>query len=86
VTQTSLFDPPETKPLSPSQQECLEALRWLIVASDCSDIQRALREHGIDRQTNTIARRLCDLEAMGLVVRVGRNFDRRGWPTTWRRT
>jgi len=85
VTQTSLFDPPETKPLSPTQQEVVEALRWLIVASDTSDIQRALAEHNINRQRNEIAKRLCELELLGRVVRVGRNFDRRGWPTTWRR-
>jgi predicted transcriptional regulator len=85
VTQTSLFDPPETKPLGPTQQEVVEALRWLIVASDTSDIQRALAEHNINRQRNEIAKRLGELEARGLVARTGRNFDRRGWPTTWKR-
>lgn len=71
--------------LSPCQQEVHEALRWLIVASDTTDIQRALAEHGISRQTNTIAKRLCELEGKGLVERCGRNYSRRGHPTTWRR-
>lgn len=72
--------------LSPTQQEVYEALRLLIVAADTTDIQKVLAEHNIQRQTNTIAKRLCELEAKGLVRRSGRNMTRRGHPTTWSRT
>lgn len=82
MVEPSLFDAPH---VSPAQAECLEALRWLMVASDTTDIQHALAEHNIQRQTNTIAKRLCELEAKGLVERTGRNLHRRGHPTTWRR-
>lgn len=82
--QATLFDP--VRPLSPSQQEVLEALRWLVTSSDTTDIQRVLGEHNIRRERSNIAKRLCELEEVGLVVRVGRNFGRRGNPTTWRRT
>jgi hypothetical protein len=83
--QETLFAGP--KPLSPSQAEVLEAMRWMVVAGDTGDIQAALREHGIDRQTNVIAKRLCELEDRGLVERTGKHFVRRGVTrTTWRRT
>jgi len=83
VNQPSLFAS-DTKPLSPSQQEVLEALRWCVVASDTGDIQRALREHGIIRERNCIAKRLTELEAKGLVERAGTSFGKRP-RTTWRR-
>lgn len=82
TSQPTLWD----KALAPAQQECLEALRWLMVASDTTDIQKALAEHGIPRERSNIAKRLNELEAMGLVERVGRNLTRRQHPTTWRRT
>lgn len=81
--QLPLFD---VKPLSPSQQEVHEALRWLIVAGTTTDIQRALAEHGIQRERNSIAKRLCELEGKGLVERVGTEHVGRGISrTTWRR-
>jgi predicted transcriptional regulator len=84
AVQLSILDP--VKPLSPTQREVFSALGWLVDPSDTSDIQHALAERDVHRQTNTIAKRLCELEAMGLVQRTGRNFERSGHPTTWRRT
>lgn len=86
MSPTQLALDVDAKPMSPTQQEVYEALRWVIVAADTTLLQDALAEHGIRRQTNTIAKRLCELEAKGLVERVGRNFSRRGHPTLWRRT
>ena len=80
MTQATLFD----QALSPTQQEVIEALRWLIVPGDTHDIQRALGEHGITRERNTLAKRLGELESKGLVERVGHSA-RKGTPTTWRR-
>jgi hypothetical protein len=81
-TQGSLFTDP--KPLSPSQAECLEALRWLVAPGVTHDIQRALAEHGISRERNCLAKRLTELERLGRVERVGKAFG--GRPrTTWRR-
>ena len=84
TAQTSLFDA-EPVALAPAQAEVVEALRWLIVASDTTDVQRALREHNIPRERSNIARRLFEFEGLGLVERVGHNMDRRGHPTLWRR-
>lgn len=83
MTQASLFDPPVH--LSHTQQSVHEALRWLVVASDTTDIRRALAEHDIPMERNCIAKRLNELEELGLVERVGRNYSRRGNPTTWKR-
>lgn len=83
ATQLSILDP--VKPLSPTQREVFSALGWLVVPSDTSDIQRALAERQTFRERSNLAKRLCELEAMNLVERVGRNYDRRGNPTTWRR-
>lgn len=87
TAQASLFDATPARPLKPSQQEVMEALRVLIVASDTADIQRALRERGIPREKNCLSKRLHELEALSLVERVGKNFGPRGVTrTTWRRT
>lgn len=76
----------KVKPLSPSQQEVMEALRLLIVASSTSDIQRVLQDHNILRDRNCLAKRLGELRDKGLVEPVGHDFSRKGHPTTWRRT
>lgn len=78
----TLFDAPS---LTPTQQEVIEALRWLIVPGDTSDIQRALGEHNIPRATNCIAKRLTELERKGLVERVGRRAVKGVTRTVWRR-
>lgn len=83
--QLNLLDPP-AKPLGHAQAAVHEALRWLIVAGDTTDLQKALGEHGMPMERSNIARRLCELEEMGLVERVGHNYSRRGNPTTWRRS
>lgn len=76
--------PPRT--LSPCQAEVIEALRWLVAAGDTADIQRALAEHDIPRERNSIAKRLCELEDFGLVERVGTRSAGRGVTRTlWRR-
>lgn len=79
--QTLDLDP---RSLTPTQQEVVEALRVLMHSADTTDIQRVIAEHGIPRDRNCLAKRLCELEALNRVERVGRNFARRGHPTTWR--
>lgn len=64
------------------EQECIEALRWLVCAGDCHDIARVLAEHGLQRQTNTIARRLTSLERKGLTRRCGFKDATNGRRTT----
>ena len=77
MTQPTLFD---TK-LNARQQEVYEALRRMIVAGTTADIQRTIGEYiPTPRDRNCISKRLCELEAMGLVERVGENH-----PTVWRR-
>lgn len=67
------------------ETECVEALRRLVCASDCHDIQRVLAEYGIQRDRNCIARRLTSLERKGLVRRSGVKQGPRGAHTTlWR--
>lgn len=84
--QLSLLDAAPAKPLKPSQQEVMEALRVLIVASDTSAIQEVLASHNIPREKNCIAKRLTELERLGLVERVGKNHLEHGVArTTWRR-
>lgn len=85
MNQPSLF-PDKVKGPSPSQQECLEALRWLVAAGSTADIQLVLAEHGLRREKNCLAKRLGELERMGLVERVGTAYDGRTARTTWRRT
>ena len=75
----------DTVKLRPAQAEVLEAMRWLVAAGTTSDIQRALSAHGIPREKNCIAKRLHEVEALGLVERVGHDFSRKGSPTVWRR-
>lgn len=66
------------------ERECIEALRRLIVASDCHDIARVLGEYGLVRPTNTIARRLTSLERKGFVRRSGVKQRAAGKPcATW---
>lgn len=72
---TTLFE----TTLNASQQEILEALRWVVVAADTALIQKALAVHNIPRERNCIAKRLCELEEMGLVRRVGSNGRRTTW-------
>ena len=76
----------KVKPLPPSQQEVMESLRMLIVASTTADIQRCLAEHNITRERSCLAKRLGELREKGLVEPVGHDFSRKGHPTTWRRT
>ena len=79
--QVSMLEPR----LMPSQEEVMEALRYITHAADTTDIQKALAEHNIPRERSNLAKRLCELEDLGLVERVGRNVHRTGHPTTWRR-
>lgn len=67
---------------NPREQECIEALRWLVCAADCHDIRAVLLEHSIDRPTNTISRRLLGLERKGLTRRCGVKVGAQGKPTT----
>lgn len=70
---------------NPREQECLEALRRLVCASDCHDIRAVLLKYGLDRPTNTISRRLTSLERRGLVRRAGVKIGPAGKPCTiWR--
>jgi hypothetical protein len=81
--QMSLLDPPR---LNARQAEVHEALRLMCRAGTTADIQRTLAEYiPVPRDRNCIAKRLCELEQLGLVERVGRDFGHRGSPTTWRR-
>lgn len=84
MNQPSLFEEKVKSP-SPSQQQVLEALRWLVVAADTLDIQRVLQDHDIRKDRNIISKRLGELEGMGLVERVGTAYDGRTARTTWRR-
>lgn len=70
---------------NPREQECIEALRRLVCASDCHAIRAVLLEYGLDRPTNTISRRLTSLERRGLVRRAGVKVGPAGKPCTlWR--
>ncbi len=86
-------DPPTSKvaglrlDANPREDEVLEALRWLVCASDTHDIQRVLAEHSMQRDRNCIARRLTSLERKGLARRAGFKDATTGRRTTlWRLT
>jgi len=67
------------------EDEVLQALRWLVCASDTHDIQRVLAEHTMQRDRNCLARRLTSLERKGLVRRCGFKEATTGRRTTlWR--
>jgi hypothetical protein len=67
------------------EQEVVDALRFLVAASDCHDIRRTLLGFGFDRPTNCIGRRLTSLERKGLVRKCGTKVGAAGKPTTlWR--
>lgn len=85
MNQPQLFDHP--KAARPSQkQRVLAALDRITGSADTLDIQRVLADYfGELMDRNIISKRLQDLEAAGLVERTGRNLDRKGSPTTWRR-
>ena len=78
----SLFDPVR---LRPAQQEVVEALGKITGSATTTDLQRVIAAHGVPRDRNCLAKRLHELEALGVVERVGRDVSRRGTPTTWRR-
>jgi hypothetical protein len=80
--QASLFDPVR---LRPAQQEVWEALGRHTGAATTRDLQAVIAAHGVPRDRNCIAKRLDELEELGLVVRAGRDYTARGNPTTWRR-
>ena len=81
--QPTLFDAPS---LNARQQEVYEALRKMVVAGDTAAIQATIAEYiPVPRERSCIAKRLCEMEAMGLVERTGRNMDRAGHPAQWRR-
>jgi len=84
-------DPPSSKvaglrlDANAREDEVLQALRWLVCASDTHDIQRVLAEHSLNRDRNCIARRLTSLERKGLVRRCGYKEATTGRRTTlWR--
>lgn len=62
--------------------EVLEAMRHAVVAADTHDLRRILLGYGLDRPTNTIARRLTSLERKGKVRRVGVKRGPFSKPTT----
>lgn len=64
------------------EDEIVQALRWLICASDTADIQRVLRDHGMDRDRNNIARRITSLCRKGVVRSVGTKVGPHGRATT----
>ena len=65
--------------------EVVDALRYLVAASDCHDIRRCLLGFGLDRPTNCLSRRLTSLELKGLVRRCGVKAGAAGKATTlWR--
>lgn len=68
--------------LSAREQEVMQALRWLIAASDTHDIQAVLAEHSMARDRNCIARRLTSLERRGRVRRGGVKTGVHGRSTT----
>ena len=67
------------------ETEVVDALRYLVAASDCHDIRRVLLGFGMDRPTNCLSRRLTSLQRKGLVARCGVKVGAAGKPTTlWR--
>jgi predicted transcriptional regulator len=78
----TLFD---TIRLRPAQAEVFEALAKITGSATTADLQAVLAAHGLLRDRSVIAKRLCEIEALGLVERVGHDLTRRGTPTTWRR-
>lgn len=84
-------DPPTSKAAAKTvetnarEAEVIEALRRLVVASDCHDIQRVLEEYGLRRDRNCISRRLTSLERKQLVRRAGVKQGAAGKPNVaWR--
>jgi hypothetical protein len=72
--------------LSPSQEMCVEALRWLAIPGTTADVERVLLEHNIRLPRNVISKRLQEAEAKGHCERTGREYLSRGVTrTTWRR-
>lgn len=77
----------KTLKVNPREDEILQALKRLVVASDTHAIQAVLGEYGLVRERNTISRRLTSLERKGLVVRCGFVMRPGHPPTTrWRLT
>jgi hypothetical protein len=73
--------------LKPTQQAVMAALGRIVGAADTHDIEAMLAAYDSPRQQrNEISKRLGELEDIGLVVRSGHNYERRGNPTTWRLT
>lgn len=71
--------------IKPSCQEVMSALGRIVGPADTTDIRDMLANYGITRERSNLAKRLNELEDLGLVVRVGHS-TRPGAPTTWRRT
>jgi hypothetical protein len=57
--------------LNAREQEVVDALRFLVVASSTHDIQQHLEKYGIKRDRNCISRRLTSLVRRGVVVDQG---------------
>lgn len=76
---------PKPVNLKPSCQEVYEALGRIVGPADTTDIRDMLANYGITRERSNLSKRLCEMESLGLVVRVGHS-TRQGAPTTWRRT
>lgn len=83
MSQQSLFQPTRIRP---AQAEVLAALEKITGSATTTDLQRVIAAHGIPRDRSVIAKRLCELEELGLVERTGRDVSSKGSPTTWRRT
>jgi hypothetical protein len=83
-TPTLFDDPAPAAPLRPAQANVYEALARITGPADAHDIHDILADHGITMFPNVVSKRLGELEALGRVERTGRNFARKGNPTTWR--
>lgn len=53
------------------EQEIVDALRLLTVASSAYEIQQCLNNHGLPRDKNCVSRRLTSLVRKGIVVDTG---------------
>lgn len=71
-----------TVDLPARELEVVDALRWLVCASDTADIQRVLLAHDLIRDRNNIARRLTTLTRKGVVRAVGTKVGPHGRATT----
>lgn len=81
----SLFDEPMVRDSDPAtsraaaesvninarEQEIVDALRFLVVASSAYEIQQALNNRGIARDKNCVSRRLTSLVRKGVVSNQG---------------